>query len=992
MKVERSVCIVELFGEIRVHYGGYSFPDSSPPGLKRLHLSALVYLLVHPHSSLSKDELATLLFKLQEGDLNKKVSELTGSWYSWRTWLGESRVPKSGRGLPKLGIEEMQVDFLCLKKACGSGTELDFQEVKRIASKGAFLKGIEGDWVEEARTNSAKSISQLALDKGDYVFAEDYLTKTLKEGGKFSELLDKRLEAVKERLKRYQGLIFVHNECGDGTQPSSHEDLPFVRIPARPFYELTRWDILDQIRLHLKTSRLGNHGVCLTLKGMGGIGKTHLALQFIYRSYHQYHDGILWVEVDSHLPLEQLEFRLAQELGLSINASKSRRDQLIEFLKPKSFLLILDSCERSLSSCSELVRLLLLACPNLHLFVTSQAPLKIREEKVIQVPPLAYKGEGSQEDKSPLPAVLLFKNYAAPQLENDDVTLGEIVALLEGVPLSLRLAASRLKQFTPPQLLHHLKEEGRFSVLVGGSRDPARQETLFKTIAWSHQLLTPPQQYVFRRIVFFKFSFTLEAAEAVCAGQDISRGDVSIALEVLAEGSFLETNDQYQSLRRYRLLDTLSDYGKRLLEEGEETEIHHRLLRFYHDCIDRIEGDSSLNAGLWFEEEQATLRGILQWLLDKPGLAGEGLHLAGRLGFFWMLRGYYGDGVFWLETFLGEVGREAPLSLRAQGLHQLGSLKRRLGENETARHCYEEAEKQYLEEGNISKAADVRFNLAILCVKCGEGLQAQQLIETCLPVYEQFQSSVGIARCMNALGAIAYDQGDYKEAHHCYQAGLAQFGEQRHGELVADLLTNLGNVAWSLDDLEKAQQYYTEALEVYKALSHEQGNIVTRTNLSEILIKEGRYEEALTNYGELLPLARNIKDQPTVASLLHLVGEAHCLSGNFPRAKSDFLACIDLSCKIDSKPVLIKALEGYAWSLTKTGDESRAVTLTTSLEGVRQTLNQPLAEAEAERRNAWLETCRNTMEKPLFDFAVSQGESLTLEQLVTYAQQGEPNE
>ena len=90
--------------------------------------------------------------------------------------------------------------------------------------------------------------------------------------------------------------------------------------------------------------------------------------------------------------------------------------------------------------------------------------------------------------------------------------------------------------------------------------------------------------------------------------------------------------------------------------------------------------------------------------------------------------------------------------------------------------------------------------------------------------------------------------------------------------------------------------------------------------------------------------------------------------------------------------MLIKALEGYAWSLTKTGDESRAVTLTTSLEGVRQTLNQPLAEAEAERRNAWLETCRNTMEKPLFDLAVSQGESLTLEQLVTYAQQGEPNE
>ncbi len=564
----------------------------------------------------------------------------------------------------------------------------------------------------------------------------------------------------------------------------------------------------------------------LTLTGPGGVGKTRLGLAVAAALADVYADGVVFVDLAPLHDARLVPATVARVLQVPGAGGRSARELLLEHLADRQVLLMLDNFEHLLDA-APLLAELLASCPRLDMLVTSRTALRLRSEHRFVVGPLGTpaKRTFSVEAASAAPAVQLFVQRTraiAPEFTLDASNAHAVSAIcrrLEGIPLAIELVAARAELLGPQALLRRL--ERGIQLQVSGPPDlPQRQRTLQDTLAWSHALLDPAEQTVFRRLAVFAGGWTLEAAEVVCAGGAVAQDDVLDVLGGLVDKSLVEI-DRADSGSRYRLLEIVREYAREKLEESDElAPLRARHLSWCVALAESAESASEQDAATWFnrlEDELDNLRAALEWS-ETVGDFDTGLRLAGALRWFWDLRGHAREGRERLARLLSRAEPDYGTETRVKALNAAGYLAVYQDDHAAARSYCERAAALARELNAAGEEAYALRMLALVAWREGDLERAAERFGHALAAYRAIGDQQSFARATISVANISWMQGRREQAIAGYQDSLvlARAGGLKHE--IAMALQGLGHAALVDGDRARASNLLRESLELLREL------------------------------------------------------------------------------------------------------------------------------------------------------------------------------
>jgi predicted ATPase/DNA-binding CsgD family transcriptional regulator len=624
----------------------------------------------------------------------------------------------------------------------------------------------------------------------------------------------------------------------------------------------------------------------LTLIGPAGVGKTRLAVRAGADLRRAFPDGV-WVAglADLRDPALVAE-TVAGALGLQDTSTRWLVSTLADFLATRRLLLILDNCEHLLDACAALADSLLHTCPDLRILATSREALGIGGETVVQVPPLPVP----EEDPVPAPeallrydAVRLFADRARaawPQFEitpSNAAQAGRLCRRLDGLPLALELAAVRLRAFTAEQILQQM--DRRFRLLSTGSRTGSvRHQSLGAAIDWSYDLLSAPEQLVWRRLSVFAGSFDLEAAEAICGGDGLPPGAVAELAASLVEKSVL-TRELHGSAPRYRMLETIREYGRdRLRESGEQPSISGCHRDWYAELAARVFKHSWGPVQVeWWDRvhlELPNLRAAIRSCLAEPTKAEQGLVMAANLGWYWVTKGSLREGRHWMDLLLGAA--PGPSQERAFGLAIDGWLALRQVDIPKSMELLGECQVLAADLGEAATLTLALLTLGAALVWQGELDQAENLLRRGLRLQEGLPDRRYAAVSLLHLGAVCSQRGDHARAIELLGQGLELCREAGDRYYLAWMLQAQGMEAWHVGDWDRAGSLEAESLRLSRDLDNQVGMAVSTELLAWIAASTGRAERAARLLGGLQSLWEAI---PTRLYAPYVQHHDACLAG-----------------------------------------------------------------------------------------------------------------
>jgi predicted ATPase/DNA-binding SARP family transcriptional activator/tetratricopeptide (TPR) repeat protein len=514
------------------------------------------------------------------------------------------------------------------------------------------------------------------------------------------------------------------------------------RLPAVPRSNVPpvrtligRENELDSLRDVLTTARL------VSLVGPGGAGKTTTAYTVATQLVDRYPDGAWVVRLVPVTDPDHVSLAAAEALGAPLDGAAvggPARERLLTFLAHRELLLVLDNCEHVIDAAARLVDDVLARCPNVTVLTTTREALAVPGEVQVPLGPLAIPPAGTTPAHVlDYPAAQLFAERARavrPGLEltrdEDLAAVADVVVALDGLPLAVELAAARASTLSPAELAARLTD--RFGLLTSGARTAdARQRTLRATVDWSHDLLTPPEQAVFRRLAVFHGGWTLDAAEAVTSGSDLPSGDVLDVLSRLVDRHMVVVEDGHPGQpTRYRMLETLRQYAvEKLTGSGEADRVAAAHVAYFRALTDAAEGTlrgpGQARTLQRLRDELPNLRAAFAWLAAREkddARVEDALHLAGSLGWFW----HFGRHVEGRDVLRHVVALDggSPLA-RARALQAVSLVERpRSCPVHPSPRCAETAAESldlFEQLGDKRRAAVSRVLLAVEGVSAQEG-------------------------------------------------------------------------------------------------------------------------------------------------------------------------------------------------------------------------------------------------------------------------------
>jgi predicted ATPase/DNA-binding CsgD family transcriptional regulator len=431
-------------------------------------------------------------------------------------------------------------------------------------------------------------------------------------------------------------------------------------LPAELTEFIGRTVELRDLDVLLRASRL------VTVTGPGGVGKTRLALHISSGIEAEFPDGVYLIELSGLRDPELLAHTVAAGLGLPEQDPRPRVDAVLDYLRDRHLLLILDTCEHLLDACARLTEAIAAHAPQVTILATSRQPLDIPGEHTYPVPPMPVTAGG---DRDPGDAVRLFTQRAtdaAPQFTLTKQNTADVIAVchrLDGIPLAIELAAIRLRALPLHTLLELL--EYRFRVLATGRRSGIpRHKTLRTAIEWSHDLCSEPERDLWARLSVFAESFDLRAAGEVCSAGDVAQDQIVQSLIGLVDKSIVLRSDE-GGVTRYRLLDTLREFGaEQLVASGAESVCRDRHIARYLAMATHFDGhfldDDQTRRFHELRREHANLRAALEYALAKPGGESDAAALVTSLDGYWQVSGLLREGGYWLTKVLERFPGPSP--------------------------------------------------------------------------------------------------------------------------------------------------------------------------------------------------------------------------------------------------------------------------------------------------------------------------------------------
>jgi predicted ATPase/class 3 adenylate cyclase len=745
---------------------------------------------------------------------------------------------------------------------------------------------------------------------------------------------------------------------------------------------------MDEVARLLETTRL------VTLTGSGGTGKTRLAVAVADRIRDTYSNGVWFVDLSPIADPGLVAPAIAQALGVREAERQPLVETLTAYVRDKRLLLVLDNFEQVVEA-APLVRDLLVACPRLTVLVTSRAVLRLSGEREYPVPPLPVPAASAATTPlAGVPSVALFVARALDARPDFALTAenGAVVAAicerLDGLPLALELAAAWVRLLSPQALLARL--DHRLSLLTGGARDlPARQRTLRDTIAWSHDLLAPDEQRLFRRLAVFAGGWTLEAAEAVCSAAGDREPGVLGGLASLRDKSLVRYVSGATAGPRMAMLETVREFALlELVAHGEADEVRARHAAYFGTLVEQFAQASPAAHGPpgvspQLAAEMDNVRAALSWLLAQTD-GTVAARLALRVVPIWEKQGQFSEGRFWLEGVRAQLGPDDP-ALRAHVLKEIAEFAQAQGDYAVARPYYSEALDTFRARNDRQAVAGVLRRQSIMVRHAGDRQRGRALLTESLALSREVGDQAGVADALINLSDLIHQDGDVQRARRLYEEGLVIYrtlGDQRG---VARSLERLAILTRDVGDLDTAYRLQEQALAIERQLGDARELAYLTHGLAMIAQFRDDPSEATALFRESIEAFRQIGDKVAVAGSLAALA-IHLLMRDERDEPAPLLReSLRLNLEMGNVLVAIAGLEGLAAVALVQRAPVRAARLYGAAAQQRETMGTPTPAAYRAAYDRALAITRRALGEEAFAAAYAEGRALSLDEAVALA-------
>ena len=726
----------------------------------------------------------------------------------------------------------------------------------------------------------------------------------------------------------------------------------------------------------------------LTLIGAGGCGKTRLAIQvgIELAAAQCFKHGVWWVDLSALQDPAHVAHAIATVFDLHESENLPLPALLTNYLRAKDLLLILDNCEQVIVACAQIVGALLPVCPRLHVLATSRERINVSGESVWYVPSLAVPPTRLPLDQlRQYDAIQLFSDRAravAPHwsLLGNDAAVTNICARLDGIPLAIELAATRLNVLSAEQINARLGD--RFALLTGGSRaELPRHQTLRATMDWSYDLLSDAERAIFRQFGVFAGGWTLEAAEQIISPNALDY------LTALADKSLIVV-EQKDSATRYRFLETIRQYAREKLEianELRETQARH--LDYFLNLAKQAEpGLHGAEQFQWLDRldlDHDNIRAALEWSLEEN--TDKGLDLVWALIAFWEFRAYWSEGKEWADKLLTHA--TVRNLAYANGLLVAGKLGINLGDWKTSQQYLEKLvilARELGEAGKLPLALGLGYLGSI--VFSHNAQMGESMVEEGLTIARTINVQWVTARVLEYQADLFGGKRDQPAAQRSFEESLAIYqsmGDQRNA---AYMMGRIGRALFMQYDCAAARRYVESSQRVACETQDRQSIMSNLNVLSNINQYEGKYDLAKQCCNAGLEMARELGAMQYIILFSLSLAFIALDEGEYDQAKSLFVASLELAHKLNFETLVVGGLMGLGGLLVAETKALPAAKISAFFQKFIESGDiRTLGPVGYIRYDRYLARARSQLDDATFNAAWEEGQKMTYEQAVECA-------
>ena len=639
---------------------------------------------------------------------------------------------------------------------------------------------------------------------------------------------------------------------------------------------------------------LQSHRV-VTLTGSGGAGKTRLSLEVGAACLEQFKNGIWFVELAALTDPALIISAVLSAFG--VHEKENDTQSLANFIGNQSLLLILDNCEHLIEDCTRLVASLIQLCPKLHILASSREAFGIAGEQLYHVPSLSFadpKRLPALDEIAKCEAVQLFvervKTYmpSFSLTERNAPSIAQICCRLDGIPLALELAAARVKVMSVEQLASRLGD--MFNLLTSGSRTALpRHQTLRALIEWSYDLLSEPEQNLFRKLSVFSGGWTLEAAESICKAE--GRGSVLENLARLVDKS-LVNKEELDGEARFHMLETIRQYAEFKMfasEEVEQVKNSHRdwFMQLVETAEPKLRTDKQL---VWLnrlEMEHDNLRAAMQWSVEQKHVE-QALRISSALAYFWEIHGHNDEGRNWLSQALAldaqSNERKHPFAW-AKAVDGHFNLTATLPNPEQYRPRMQQALDIFRKHGDAFWAGRVLYHLAYIPHFAGEFEDAYSTYQAGFDFYQTIDDKWGMGECLHCMAHTLEGRSIFEESHKLYNQSLDFMRAAGDRYSLFHPMGDMAVIAFNKGELSKAKSILEESTQAFEELKNRIWNSISINRLTEVLYEQGKYENAREMNLRHLEVVRKMGDPEQLGWAVEITGKIELAEGNLSVAR-----------------------------------------------------------------------------------------------------------
>lgn len=897
-----STLQIQLLRDFQISYQGKPLSGFESPRLRSL----LAYLLLHRDAPQSRKHLAFLLWQ------DSPEAQAHGSLRSLFLRLRKV-LPEAGRFIA--------ADTHTLQWRADAPFTLDVDDFEKVAAqtasraalekavnlyRGELLPACYDEWLlpererlRELYVDSLARLVGLSEEAQEYQTAIGY-TRRLLHADPVGEEAYRKLMQLYARTGDRANVVRVYQTCvavmkreldaepGLSTRQLFEQlrdaELPLARpaqtrVQVKPNLPIPLTSFVGRVHELGEIATLFKRARLITLVGVGGGGKTRLAIQAAQGAARGFADGAWFVDFAALSESAAVPEMCAAVFGLREQPGKSATERVAEYLRDKELVLVFDNCEHLLTGCADLAQTILQAAPRVRILATSREPLNLSGEALLNVPPLSLPDPKHVTLEALLQsdAVQLFNARAAFSMptftlnQGNLKAVGQICRRLDGIPLAIELAASRIRALTPTQIAARLDDV--LTVLTRGSPSGlARHQTMRGVLDWSDALLSAPERALFRRLAVFAGSFSLDAAEQVCRDEtgkgreDAGKHSFVLLapaildlLSDLIDKSLVTAADAAQSDEaRYRLLEPIRQYAReKLRAAGEEEKLHRAHSHYFAHRVQQADaefyGARQIALLEWMDDEHDNVRAALEWQLRRAQLgdhaaALEGLQTAAGMWWYWDLRGYVREGRARFEPFILLAQALPPSAAVAYAYIMFGQLTMLQGDHEIAVAFPQRALEmgRQLDDERIIMLATQR--IAIQRARMPNPEEAIPFIEQALALGRRSQHRHVMYSMLLDLAEIAHLQHDEPRARAAFDEALELIRAQGDQWNLSAILYSIGVYRWNHDD-KAALESFRASLNVKLQMNDVRGLAYAFDSLAWVAARSAEPDRAARLFG-----------------------------------------------------------------------------------------------------------------------------------------------